>query len=157
MIVAFYANDKLARKMGALQIWKRFQATAQAFEVVDWKLSQQLAETFRCRIKECYSNCLSIAALLPELAYHEGIATKIVPTDHAWLVTKDGTVVDPTYVLMDVERVDYFGIPLSIKEVMTRGEAYLPGWVNHIERQLKEEKHDALVSTKKEKKNGRRN
>lgn len=41
--------------------------------------------------------------------YCEGYAAGIIPTLHAWVVTKFGTVIDPTW----EDGTDYFGVPIK--------------------------------------------
>lgn len=47
----------------------------------------------------CYANAGELALAHPELTYVEGFAcAKVpVPVHHAWLVTQDGEVIDPTW------------------------------------------------------------
>jgi hypothetical protein len=62
-------------------------------------------------IKECYKNCIDATILCcsdsPDYFYCEGYATGLIPMLHAWLVTTDGEVVDPTWPEPGTE---YFGV-----------------------------------------------
>ena len=83
-----------------------------------------------CVERECFSNSLKIAALqygTEDLTYVEGYAASGnvgIPVHHAWLVDKDGHVIDPTW---QGERrgAVYVGIPFTAdfirKEAMRRG------------------------------------
>lgn len=70
----------------------------------------------RKKAKECFANALTLCAALPGLTYVEGYAVSVIPTLHAWCVTADGTVVDPTW--DDPERCAYYGIPFDDKFAM---------------------------------------
>lgn len=72
----------------------------------------------------CYMNAYHLVTANPELEYVEGMAmVHGIPIDHAWGVTKDGCVVDPTWdprnfdsPLEDKTR-EYFGVKIPIREV----------------------------------------
>ncbi len=76
--------------------------------------------------RECFSNAFKEAQVSEDnqLVYTEGIAmTDIMfPTNHAWLTTKDGRVVDPTW--LD-KGVAYYGIPMDTswvtKQILKNG------------------------------------
>lgn len=63
----------------------------------------------RGRVKLCYMNATKLALKRPDLVYVEGFAVGVIPVMHAWCVTPDGTVIDPTW---DTGR-DYFGVPIK--------------------------------------------
>jgi hypothetical protein len=70
-------------------------------------------------MKECFSNAgRCVLGGNSDLTYVEGYAQAIIPIHHAWLVTKDGQVIDPTW---STERIkpgeSYFGVPLSSEYV----------------------------------------
>lgn len=71
--------------------------------------------------KQCFMNCLDLAQSRPDLIYVEGYAMGVVPVMHAWCVTKDGFVVDPTW-NGGVDRAPlgdfYFGVRLKLRYVM---------------------------------------
>lgn len=62
--------------------------------------------------RACYQNAFNLAQDHPELIYCEGFAkpANLFPIHHAWCVTADGEVVDPTWPELDT---NYFGIPLQ--------------------------------------------
>ncbi|MEN8447140.1 MAG: hypothetical protein ABG776_19245 [Cyanobacteria bacterium J06555_13] len=63
--------------------------------------------------KYCYSNTQDLLDSHAELTYVEGYAIRDVvslPLPHAWLMTSEGTAVDPTW---SDDGVCYFGIPLQ--------------------------------------------
>lgn len=88
--------------------------------------------------RQCYLNAARIAMENPyTYDYVEGIATCILPTEHAWLIDKTyGWVIDPTWVTMHVKTKkpeykikDYFGvrIPIELLRVAIQGnETYGP-------------------------------
>jgi hypothetical protein len=61
--------------------------------------------------QNCYGNSTMLAVDDPDLTYVEGKVTiHGVPIDHAWCVTTEGVVIDPT--LIDKGQVGcYFGVP----------------------------------------------
>lgn len=61
--------------------------------------------------RECYRNAGTLALAHPELTYVEGVATSFIPTAHAWCVTPDGQVVDPTWA--NPGQCAYLGIPFK--------------------------------------------
>jgi hypothetical protein len=63
--------------------------------------------------KQCYQNAMKLAQSSPDtLAYCEGYALPkgLFPVHHAWCVTQEGVVVDPTW---DTPGSHYFGIALD--------------------------------------------
>lgn len=66
--------------------------------------------------RQCYANAFLMASVREELTYVEGYAVcdfgdgDWLPLQHAWCVTADGTVVDPTW---PTPGVAYLGIPLG--------------------------------------------
>lgn len=68
--------------------------------------------------RHCFDNAQRLALRFPEeLRYVEGIAMNLLPTMHAWCITADGTVVDPTWAELDHPSAAYFGVPLDLKHV----------------------------------------
>ena len=67
----------------------------------------------------CYDNAMQLVALRPELIYVEGFLLihdggKAVPLAHAWCVTKDKQVVDPTRGHGQRKPgLAYFGVPIK--------------------------------------------
>lgn len=47
--------------------------------------------------KQCFHNAAELARRRKGLTYVEGVALGIIPVPHAWCVTEDGVVVDPTW------------------------------------------------------------
>jgi hypothetical protein len=66
---------------------------------------------------EASRNAYLLAQGRTDLTYVEGFACRIIPCWHAWCVTKDGIVVDPTwrYAKNEINLYnDYFGIPFKL-------------------------------------------
>ena len=92
-------------------------------------------DVYRGVIKECFKNCVnSVAMRGTDYLYCEGYACGIIPMLHAWLVSPDGQVVDPTWREPGTE---YFGVLFNRKFVLeqtlkqeTYGllDAYTSGW-----------------------------
>ena len=86
-------------------------------------------------VKECFKNCVnSVAMRGTDYLYCEGYALGIIPMLHAWLVSPDGQVIDPTWRKPGTE---YFGVLFNRKFVLeqtlkqeTYGllDAYTAGW-----------------------------
>lgn len=84
----------------------------------------------------CYDNAYWLATRSKgELRYVEGLATRYITTDHAWCVTANGTVVDPTWAELegDIKPSAYLGvvIPLPFVRAARRrpdGASALFGW-----------------------------
>jgi hypothetical protein len=60
--------------------------------------------------RQCFRNAFE-AAMRLDLTYVEGWANSIIPTEHAWCVTPDGKIYDPTW---GRSGHDYFGVALPI-------------------------------------------
>lgn len=67
---------------------------------------------------QCFANAGILAVERPDLTYVEGWAGSLIPTEHAWLVTADGAVVDPTW--GHSPDAVYLGVPLTRHCVMRR-------------------------------------
>lgn len=78
--------------------------------------------------KDCFANSgRCVIGMHPDITYVEGYAAGIIPVHHAWLVTKDGQVIDPTWngqishgVTVDPGH-SYYGVPLKqnyVRQVM---------------------------------------
>jgi hypothetical protein len=75
--------------------------------------------------KNCYGNAAQLALEDPALTYVEGYAMgRFFPIPHAWVVTEDGTVIDPTWAPWEGEAADsdvpraewqYVGVPFTTK------------------------------------------
>jgi len=63
--------------------------------------------------KQCYWNCQEIAFKRRNLTYVEGyaIAPQVsIPVAHAWLLTREGDVIDPTW---NPPGIIYIGVPFT--------------------------------------------
>ncbi len=121
---------------------KWFLSKAESFTKVDEEKSIKLAITYRLKIKQCYHNCWEAINHdhSDNLTYYEGfVRSGGFELDHAWLVDKNGSVIDPTLAITgeklkkqlkkyvtkvhknDGERkrfgTEYFGIAYTIKQV----------------------------------------
>lgn len=65
----------------------------------------------RREVKWCFHNALQLARADRSLTYVEGFAAGLTVTDHAWCVTQDGMVIDPTWA--EPENCAYFGVPFK--------------------------------------------
>jgi hypothetical protein len=65
------------------------------------------------RTKECFANAADYSARYSDLTYVEGFAAlrQGRPVHHAWCITPDSGVVDPTWSTDADESTEYFGIP----------------------------------------------
>lgn len=69
--------------------------------------------------RECYKNAAELAFDNPDkYAYVEGYAQAIITTPHAWVVTKDNQVIDPTW--ENTEQAAYYGIPFDTQFLRER-------------------------------------
>ena len=62
--------------------------------------------------KLCFQNAFALASRDPSYIYAEGWATNLAHFHHAWCVTRDGVVVDPTWEHPEV--CEYFGVPFQL-------------------------------------------
>jgi hypothetical protein len=84
----------------------------------------------------CYDNAYWLATRSKgELRYVEGLAKRYIICDHAWCITADGTVVDPTWAELDgnIKPSAYYGVvvPLPVVRLARRspeGASALFGW-----------------------------
>ena len=79
-----------------------------------------LAEGVRTGIPQaCFRNAYMLATRRRDLTYVEGYGCRIIPMYHAWCVTRDGVVIDPTWDALPREDRDpeYFGIPFRLDYV----------------------------------------
>jgi hypothetical protein len=69
--------------------------------------------------KECYSNALDLATLR-DLTYCEGFAhNSLIPVLHAWCVTDEGVVIDPTWQEHEDRTPEYLGLTFDTTKVIT--------------------------------------
>jgi hypothetical protein len=86
----------------------------------------------RMRAKECFGNATRMVVRDPSLTYVEGYVTALIPIHHAWVMRKDGSIIDPTLSLKMLNggtRVidGYFGVPFSydyLAECLTANRVY---------------------------------
>jgi hypothetical protein len=85
----------------------------------------------------CYMNAFDLASRNHKFKYVEGVATNVIPVDHAWCVNEAGEVVDPTWdktMLSGKERnADYFGVEIPIPKLyeimmLTRTYGVFAAW-----------------------------
>jgi hypothetical protein len=69
------------------------------------------------RLGQCFENAYRLASRAPN-AYHyvEGLALSIVSTPHAWVIDRQGTVIDPTWT-DGMLGTSYCGVELSLDVV----------------------------------------
>jgi hypothetical protein len=82
----------------------------------------------RRKAKQCFLNAARFESQYG-LTYVEGFAHSIIPVHHAWCVTADGRVVDPTWHDAD-ETTSYLGIPFP---VVRSAELFLMDQGNHLD------------------------
>jgi hypothetical protein len=81
-----------------------------------WRPSDQAP---RLEPKHCFYNAGKLAMLRKDLTYVEGFfwrGTLPIPIHHAWLITPEGFVIDPTIqenAAYDAEGREYWGVPFS--------------------------------------------
>jgi hypothetical protein len=94
---------------------------------------------YKGRPFKCHTNAIMLTLSCPELTYCEGYAKPTIdvdPVEHAWCITADGKVVEPTW---DKCGIAYWGISLcfvSVCEIMLE-----PNRVEHIENWKRDHKH----------------
>lgn len=79
----------------------------------------------RMLMKNCYGNCYDLATRNwgrgmadNGLTYCEGFVQSVIPVRHAWLIDKEGRVIDPTLrprLSDDIPEPAYFGVPFQTK------------------------------------------
>lgn len=78
----------------------------------------------RATPKQCFMNAYKLADR-KGLVYVEGLATHIIPTEHAWcLDPASGRIIDPTW---SDTGLDYFGVPIPMEvlhRIMLRTEVF---------------------------------
>ncbi len=91
-------NDQRALKY---KTW--FYENSSTFTTVDIdeKLSKEIADRNNCRVKQCYHNAW-ISLSSRSFRYFEGYEMSKgipIPIEHAWLVSANGKIVDPTMII----------------------------------------------------------
>jgi hypothetical protein len=85
-----------------------------------WKVAPRPKGIRQRKPKQCYDNAYKLVNSAQGqrmgLRYVEGYATSVIPLQHAWAVTPDGTVIDPTWTDTDIDgdpiAREYFGVEL---------------------------------------------
>jgi hypothetical protein len=72
----------------------------------------------RMRPKSCFENATKMVLRDASLTYVEGYVSVLIPIHHAWVMRKDGSIIDPTLSLKTLNgtarTIDgYFGVPFS--------------------------------------------
>lgn len=102
----------------------------------EWPVSaaQVFPGAYHAFPQQCFDNSYRLARMKKGYRYVEGIAMSIIPTHHAWVVTADGEVLDPTWVHHTNHGVgsEYFGveIPLPVMK-QVRHKNNLAAFYNH--------------------------
>lgn len=141
-IILLHRNFKQPRSN--LGLYLDFMKAAKTFPAskIDRELSRKLAGRFKCHTGMCFSNSLSIARKLDGYQYYEGFATCMIPVEHAWIVSPEGKVIDPTWQRFFNDPnppLDYYGVAIPWKEVvMSRAVSlYEPSWVRFLMKGVK--------------------
>lgn len=120
---------------GVLQLWSQSDQTSLQRQIYQYildhgqefdrslvlsKASAGLRARLGARTKECFYNAQRAAILEPmRYRYFEGFAVSLIPVHHAWIVTDQGAVLDPTWVnLPQRTELNYFGMEIPYQVVM---------------------------------------
>jgi len=82
-------------------LWGRVLKRCRRYTTIDVERANQLRLEFPIFAQSCFDNCQGAAVRYKDLTYVEGYAASIVPVAdappvyHAWLIDKQGAVVDP--------------------------------------------------------------
>ena len=126
----------LSKGQKQYEVLKKFASLAEEFSSANVKESRLIAKTFKSKERECFMNCAVVAKIVPHLEYYEGWACPFIPVRHAWLVNKEGEVIDPTYCLVNKElNFDYFGMRIPKDKIKL--SSIEPTWLPIVESQLK--------------------
>ena len=87
------------------------------------------------QLQHCFLNCWNIVNDFTGYTYCEGLALRMgVWIDHAWVIDEQGTIIDPTWSLLESSREDqraiYQGIPFADEFLFRHGIER--GWVAFI-------------------------
>ena len=104
----------------ARAFWEWFENKADTFhttEVGDYECTY-----FAPEVKQCFYNAYMTLSEIEDAKYYEGWAVTLsgisIPIEHAWLVTKEGRVIDTTFALLEREyghdksEVVYMGVEI---------------------------------------------
>lgn len=70
--------------------------------------------------QQCFRNAWELVLDNTDLLYCEGWAmAHVFPTPHAWVETRGGQVIDPTWVFDDLETIHYLGVRFNAEVLMT--------------------------------------
>lgn len=67
-------------------------------------------------LSQCFENAYRVATRTKAFHYVEGYALGVIPIHHAWLVDREGNVIDPTWVNIGVGKA-YIGVEFNLAEV----------------------------------------
>ncbi len=70
--------------------------------------------------RECFNHAAKAALRNRDYTYVEGYACMVLPVHHAWLLDKDGNVIEPTWCQMGKS---YYGIPFRTDWVRAQRKA----------------------------------
>ena len=69
-------------------------------------------------LQQCYENAWRVAQRTKAYHYVEGFAIGMIPVLHAWLIDRDGNVIDPTWASRTAGIGSaYMGVELNLEEV----------------------------------------
>lgn len=104
----------------ARDFWEWFENKAETYhttEVGDYECTYYTPE-----VKQCFYNAFMTLSEIEDAKYYEGWAVTLsgisIPIEHAWLVTKEGRVIDTTFALLEREyghdksEVVYMGVEI---------------------------------------------
>ena len=88
--------------------------------------------------KYCFDNAYKLVSRSKVRRYVEGVAFDgLFPMDHAWCVSLDNVVIDPTWRKEDVDtEVSYFGIAIAAEEVARRRSENCCSFLQNYEAQF---------------------
>jgi len=78
--------------------------------------------------KHCFYNAYRLAAASryqSRYTYVEGYAARLIPVHHAWVIDRDGNVIDPTW---NGQGTAYFGIPFRTPYIVRHGSGPAGGY-----------------------------
>lgn len=109
-----------SQRDAARDYWDWFEKTADEFYVTE--VGDYECTYFTPEIKQCFYNAFMTLPEIEGAKYYEGYAVTLsgvsIPVEHAWLVTKEGRVIDTTFALLqkdyghDKSEVVYMGVEI---------------------------------------------